>query len=399
MYSHWLLIILFLDLFATSLLVPFLPIHFRNVGLTHLLVGVFTSIYPSMQLFSSPSAGYCSDCYGHKQSLVISLVLCSFAYYFLASTYLVVIFIVRVVLGLLKHTQTLGKAMLLCSKDERHKTFSVVSAVEAFGFMLGPVVGAYFIESENGFQLLCNISTTIFVLNAVIAFCFLPKDIKYQYVLANETVTESDEPHQISLEERKIDWTEVWDIFVFKLFLCISLSLFYTNYALIIIEHFKMSTSMVGYSNSFQGFISIITSLMTSKVINVTFSQDPYVILNYCFLLLSLSLLCMSLVKHFSLFFVFLIPFSSSSTLLRIYTTEMLLSKSTWKNKGSLIGMENTISSLVFFFSPFFFEVCTTNFGTSSVPMVTCFVTFVGACLSEYLHLTNRSGSKLNKFK
>uniref|UniRef100_A0A1B6H2G5 Major facilitator superfamily (MFS) profile domain-containing protein n=1 Tax=Cuerna arida TaxID=1464854 RepID=A0A1B6H2G5_9HEMI len=390
MNSHWLLIVLFLDLFATSLLIPFLPVHLRNVGPTRLLVGVFSSIYPTVQLFSSPLVGYCSDRYGHRQTLVISLILCSFSYYFLASTSLYVIFVCRVTLGLLKHTQTLGKVLIVeGSNNEKHNMFSVLSAVEACGFMLGPVVGSYFIEMENGFQQLCNISTFIFILNSVITFCFLSSDIKY--FRTKETLTKSQVvTFQSDLEERNIDWTEFWGVFVLKLFLCISLSLFYTNYAFIIIERFNMSVSMVGYTNSFQGLISVVTSLLSGKIMHVNCLQDLYARLNYCFLLLSFSLLSMSVVTNFCIYFAFLIPLSFSSTLLRIFISKLLLSRSPWKSKGSLIGMENTISSLVFFFSPFIFEICITNFGTFSVPLVTCLVTVAGASLSEYLNLTNK---------
>ncbi|KAG8306587.1 transporter activity protein [Homalodisca vitripennis] len=399
MNSYWLLIVLFLDLFATSLLIPFLPIHLHNVGPTRLLAGVFNSLYPTVQLFSSPLVGYCSDLYGHRQTLTISLVLCSFAYYFLASTSLYVIFVCRVTLGLLKHTQTLGKAMIVEESDgEKHNMFSVLSAVEAFGFMLGPLVGSYFIQMENGFQQLCNIATSVFILNSVITFCCVSSDIRVKYFTTKEILTKSEiGTFQSDREDKNIDWTKFWDVFVLKLFLCISLSLFYTNYAIIIIERFKMSISMVGYTNSFQGFISIITSLLSGKVIHVTCLQDLYARLNYCFLLLSFSLLSMSFVTNFCVYFAFLIPLSFSSTLLRIFISELLLSRSSWKSKGSLIGMENTISCLVFFFSPFFFEICTTNFGKFSVPLVTCLVTVAGASLSEYLNFTNNVGLATKK--
>ncbi|XP_054257076.1 major facilitator superfamily domain-containing protein 9-like [Macrosteles quadrilineatus] len=384
---YWLYIATFLDLLATSLLVPFLPLHLASYGLPRLVVGVITSVYPSVQLFSSPAIGFYSQKYGQKCTLITSLLLCSLAYYSIATTSSVlVIFICRVILGLAKHTQTICKAAFLLHNDILNKNvgFGGFSAAEALGFMLGPVIGGHFIGREDGFRYLCKMTATLFVFNSFIVYLVLPKE--------NRVVHDSSKTSENVVKVYQVkdceNFLTFWDTLLLKLILCFSLSLFYTNYHVMVVEYLMMPHSMVGYTNSFQGLICIITGLFASKISDLYLCREYYFKLSICFLLLSSSFFLIDFVSECVTFVISLIPLSCSSSLLRIYLTEALLSHPNLNNRASIIGLENSIATIASLASPFVFEFFSYLSATLSITYLAFLISGFGSMLSLILFLT-----------
>jgi len=378
---RWLYITTFLDLFATSLIIPFLPVHLQAYGLPRLAVGLIASVYPSVQLFSSSAVGFYSLRYGQKFTLIVSLLFCSLAYYLLASnTSIIIIFLCRVILGIVKHTQTICKAIFLSNNETLSKKvgFGGVGAAEALGYMLGPVIGAYFIEREDGFQYLCKITTALFVINAIIVFFVLPAEVR----VLNYSTKQSEHVLNICGKSSTRNLNLFWDILVLKLVLCFALSLFYLNYHVIVVKYFSMPPSMVGYTNSFQGLICIITCLSAKKISYLCLLKDFYLKVCFCFLILSSSFFCLDNISHSGTFVTLLIPLSFSSSLLRIYLSEALINLSSTKNKASIIGIENTIATVASLTGPFFYEVFNHLNGSSSITWLPFLISGFGSVLS-----------------
>lgn len=382
--SNWLYILSFLDLFAASLIIPLLNLHFRTLGMSHMLIGVVSSVYAGVQLFSSPAAGCWSDKYGKRKTLLFSLLICAVCYFILGATSsMIVIVMTRFVLGAMKHTQTVCKTLVpdMFEQEKHTDAFGTINAVTSIAFMAGPAVGGHFVETENGFQFLCSISCLVFLLNVCLVYFFLESSEKQLKNSKNESFFSN-------LKELfNIEWKLYWDVFILKLLLLLSMSLFYSNYALTIEENFNVSPRLIGYTNSFQSFVSAASCLYSGKFIKIYYLNKSYYIrLFHSFFILSLSFLCLGFVPNLSVFVLCLIPLCMSSSLLRIITTEVLLERALPEHRGSLIGSENTIASIAYLIGPFLSGFCRDQFGPICISILSVLLTGMGATLAAILN-------------
>lgn len=70
--------------------------------------------------------------------------------------------------GIFKHTLSISRALLsdLVAEKERPLVIGQFNAASSVGFILGPMVGGYLTELEDGFYLTAFICFSVFILNA-----------------------------------------------------------------------------------------------------------------------------------------------------------------------------------------------------------------------------------------
>ncbi|CAL8111458.1 unnamed protein product [Orchesella dallaii] len=170
----------FLDLLAVSLFLPLLSTGMRDLGATPFMVGLIGSAYGAIQLISSPVMGWGSDIYGPKLVMFVSLVATAVAYVVQGSALnIAMMLIARGLAGIFKHTQTVGKSIVseLSTKDKSH-VIGNFNAFGSMGFILGPTLGAHIAQLDNGFQIVCYLSASAFLFNAVLLSILVPDPSK-----------------------------------------------------------------------------------------------------------------------------------------------------------------------------------------------------------------------------
>uniref|UniRef100_A0A8D8VEP9 Major facilitator superfamily domain-containing protein 9 n=1 Tax=Cacopsylla melanoneura TaxID=428564 RepID=A0A8D8VEP9_9HEMI len=171
--THKISFICFLDLLAASLIVPLMSNYLRNdIHLSNFLIGIISSTFSLLQIVSAPVVGYLSDLCGRKTILLSCLLICAVSYFLLGLfQHIAVIILVRVVLGVFKHTQVICKAYISDICEDSSKAFSQLMTITFLGFFIGPSLGGHVIGYENGFFYVCTIAAGIFVVNFVYAYC------------------------------------------------------------------------------------------------------------------------------------------------------------------------------------------------------------------------------------
>lgn len=405
LHFSWLYLLSFLDLFATSLIVPLLSTRLRALCMSHVLTSVLCAVYPGVQLFSGPIVGYWSDKYGTKQMLLLSLFVCSFCYYLLGfSTSVVTLFTLRFIIGVFKHTQTLCKALVtnVIPVVNQSKAYGILNATTAMGHTLGPLIGGHIVELEHGFLYLTRITCLVFIFNIVLVYCLLPDDTDDANNNNNNRVDQKNNRNDSKNKNNnilkmfsdlvKINWLYYWDVFLLKFLLSVSMSIFYTNYPLMIEEEFKASVKFLGYASSFQGLISSVCGLFLDQMLPSSLLNNSYHCkLFYSFFVLSISFLCIGFVPDLVTFVISLIPLCYSNSLLRIITTKMLLERSSLQqqHRGLLIGAENTIASVAHLIGPLVSGFCRdVVFGRllRVSLLLPAILAGIGAALSALLH-------------
>ncbi|XP_026677311.1 major facilitator superfamily domain-containing protein 9-like [Diaphorina citri] len=343
---HKISFICFLDLFAASLIVPLVNNYLRTqVLLSNFTIGAIASTFSLLQIISAPTVGYLSDLYGRKTILLTCLFTCIVSYLLLGlykSVY--VIFFVRILLGLFKHTQVLCKAYISDICVDSTKAFSQLMMVTFLGFFIGPAIGGHVIHYENGFFYICCMTSALFVVNFVYTYWVVtdvkkyptrtslspnglessdvnpllqeeidmdmgndrPRDIK------EERHVEKDSRARVSLSQSSfltycretfnIDWSAYWGIFLIKFLYALAMSLFYSNYISVLTHNFHANSQVTGYTVSFQGLVGSFSNVL----IHID-SRNSYSSLYYSFILLTVSILALYVSVNLYLFVLLLV--------------------------------------------------------------------------------------------
>ncbi|KAJ8948386.1 hypothetical protein NQ314_008426 [Rhamnusium bicolor] len=160
----------FLDLFAVGLTVPLFSTHLRELGVSHTVIGLLSSTYSGIQVLSGPIIGGWSDIRDRKYVLKITLLICGVCYGLLGITESIFfIFILRFILGIMKHTQSICKAVItdLVPHNEQTGIFGRSAAFSSVGFIIGPFIGGHLSEINHGFTYVCGLTVTSFIINFV----------------------------------------------------------------------------------------------------------------------------------------------------------------------------------------------------------------------------------------
>ncbi|XP_045494258.1 major facilitator superfamily domain-containing protein 9-like [Colias croceus] len=358
-------LVAFLDLLAVGLIVPLIPNHVRQMGGNQLYIGLLGSMYSGFQLGSGPLIGSLSDLKGCRNILIYTLFICSTAYVALGlTTSVIVIIILRAILGLFKQTQLLTKALVPeYEKDEKKQSviFGKMAAISGMGMTLGPVIGGHIAEDfpENGFFYISLIVATVFIVNAG-CVNMLPKTS----IKINKNAVKKNPEHNFlqliysnskqSVEElAKVQWSQYWDVFMFKALLGFSMGVYYSNYALYLKSQYDLTPKHVGYVISLQGIIGAVSSFSMGYINSFYPTDKDFSARNYhVFLLLSISILGLCLSYNIFIYTIWLVPMSIGNAVGRLVTLEMILRKKDQEHKGTLIGASNSIASLSGVLSP-----------------------------------------------
>lgn len=390
---YWLYLLAFIDLFGASCVVPVFGAHLRSLGFSHSFIGLMSSVYAAVQLFSGPVIGSWSDLYGRKMVLCVTLFICSLAYLLLSFANSFMLFLsLRIVLGLMKHTQTICKAVIadVIPLDKQPHIQGKLSAVAALGFMFGPVIGGHIMAElgDNGFKYICCMTSILFCSNSLIVFVYFPV-IKISNDSTKNTTSSllKADLLRLFMDLLNIEWRRFWDSFLLKFILGICVSSFFSNYYVFVEERFSISPKYIGYTISFQGLVSAASGLLIG-IFNRFYDKtcSYYLKIYHCFFLLSIAFLGVYLSFNIFAFILFLLPLSCSATLIRALSTELLLMRSSANHRGSLMGASNSISSSARMVAPLLTGFFQDFFTSSSILIFAFLLSLFGALISTRLN-------------
>jgi len=205
-------IILYLDLIAFTIILPLFPSiidHYGNANTTDssldyihqvmewaklkldmperarynnvLIGGILGSLFSILQFISSPVIGSFSDIFGRKNVLLLSMLgtILSYFLWWKAETFTIFL-LSRVIGGLAKGSVTLCTTMMsdITTKENRGKGMAFIGLSFSFGFITGPLIGAYFASqstnsADNAFMYPAQIALFIQVLDFLLVLFLL----------------------------------------------------------------------------------------------------------------------------------------------------------------------------------------------------------------------------------
>ncbi|KRT81506.1 membrane transporter, partial [Oryctes borbonicus] len=373
----------FLDLFAIGLMFPLLYPHVRDLGGSHLTVGILGSSYSAVQVLTGPLIGSWSDIRGRRFVLLNTLFICAICYLLLGLTSSIyLIFVLRMILGFIKHTQTICKALIadLLPMEKQAAAYGQSSGYGMLGFVIGPVLGGHISEMNNGFFYVCCFTSMLFVGNILLTL-FIPHiPTKHDNASNNITVisllsTMHKEFLRALRELMKINWKIYWDTFLMRFMFGVSVSIVHTSQSVYLKETYNLSQVYIGYTISFLSIVGVICGLSMGKITAMFYKDDHNCLRRIYHSFCAMAACCFGFyfAPNIYIYYTVLIPFSISSTILRIVTMELMISKSKDDEKGSLSGASNSVMSIARFITPLSSGIVGDIFGENAV-MLSAFV-------------------------
>ncbi|NWY01436.1 MFSD9 protein, partial [Nothoprocta ornata] len=378
----------FQDLFGVSMVVPLLNLHIKSLGASPTVAGIIGSIYGVMQLFSSTFVGCWSDIVGRRYSLLACVLLSALGYLLLGTSTTVFLFAIsRVPVGIFKHTLSICKALLsdLVSERDRPLVIGRFNAASSVGFILGPVVGGYFTELEGGFYKSSFICASIFILNAVLVW-MLPwreentsssdraqgtssskvtenfsiktnRDLRFQPVATRSVA--SDSPFLSSWTQtaamlkriKDIACSDLWDIFLIRLLMSVTILLYYSNFGLALEERFGVKPKFTGYLISYSSTLGALAGFVLEPITKL-YQHNTYTLLLH-----SSILTCSLILLYTSALNIWTVVLSStflafSTTVGRTCITDLELSLGGNQASGALLGVGQSVTSVARIVAP-----------------------------------------------
>jgi len=139
-------LIVLVDVFALTLVIPLLAIYAEQFGATPFQATLLIAVFAVCQLVSGPVLGRTSDRIGRKPMLLVSQVGTLVGLLVMASaTSLAMVFVGRVIDGCTAGNLSLAQAWIAdhTKPEERAKSFALIGIAFGLGFFLGPSVTGY----------------------------------------------------------------------------------------------------------------------------------------------------------------------------------------------------------------------------------------------------------------
>ena len=349
--KKFLLAVVALDMLAVGLIVPLLtPFMRETLGASPSTMGMMGSLYGIVQLISGPFVGIVSDRFDRKQVLIICVVVGAFGYGLLgAATSLFMVFVSRVVVGVVRQTQTLAKAWLsdITTSSTQMKDLSHLSAAISVGFMIGPMCGGY-VAKNFGYRVPFFIAVALFFVNAGIIMVFLqnPPGIQTKAGFPekkSKTDTSSEEKSFLS-KFASLKWS-VQKLMIIKLFMSCGVIMFRANvFMLLEFHHDDLDVAMKGKIISFFSIISVLAQIVFVGPLTKGFSAKQLLI--FFPLCLAGSCVGMAVTKDLVTFALFLALMATASAVVKVTMTTLIANSGGKGFYGEVLGVAGSVVSI-----------------------------------------------------
>jgi MFS family permease len=139
-------LIVLVDVFGMTLVIPLLPIYAESFHATPLQATMLVSVFAVCQLFSGPLLGQASDRTGRKPMLIVSQIGTCIGFIVLAlATSLRMVYLSRVIDGVTAGNLALAQAHIADNTppERRAKSFGLIGVAFGLGFFIGPAVTGF----------------------------------------------------------------------------------------------------------------------------------------------------------------------------------------------------------------------------------------------------------------
>ncbi|MBY8989689.1 MAG: MFS transporter [Candidatus Lokiarchaeota archaeon] len=342
------LLIMFTETLGFSIVLPVLPHLGLSLGLNFFQIGLISSIFSFCQLFASPITGKLSDRFGRKPILIFSQSSTFLGFLLLGMVDTVwILILARLVDGLLGSNMTVTQAYLSDVTDpkDRTKTFGYSSAVFGAALIFGPVIGGTL--SSINYSIPMFFAAGISLISIILVIIFLQESLTIKKEKFN---LKFEEIIPIKETKRFFKSTEIKGLLIIFFIYNFAFMIFISSFALLAKIQLDVNSQELGFYLAWVGILRVIfqSALITPLLKKINENNT----LKIGVLALVITMISLVLITNFWIVFIPLIFLAFGSGVVRPILTSKL-SKSVGKEEtGSLLGVNNSFSSIAQILSP-----------------------------------------------
>ena len=356
-------LIVLVDIFGLTLILPLLPFYAERYGASPFQVGLLTASYALFQLIAGPVLGAISDRIGRRPMLILSQVGTLIGFLILAqATTLAMVFVSRIVDGATAGNLSLAQAYIsdVTVREKRAQSFAIIGISFGLGFLIGPAVSGFL--SQYGYQYPIYAAAGLSALSILATTFLLPKKTPYA---EDATQTQGSTPQ--GGDGRRLgvwDWSYYSQFFkrpelgrlLIEFFLFIfSFSFFIGGFALFAERRFHFhgrpfGPKEVGYLYAYGGLLGLfLQGGLVGRLVKI-YGERKLIRAGFLSSVLSYSLL--SLAKATAPLIAANTVGSFGNSVLRPCLTSLVTQRASREEQGVVLGLTQSISSVSAIIAP-----------------------------------------------
>ncbi|MEO8210321.1 MAG: MFS transporter [bacterium] len=351
---------IFIDLLGFGIIIPLLPSFSVNeLHISESMIGLIAGIFSLMQFLFTPIWGSLSDRYGRKPILVMSLFGSVISYLLLAMVFsgfilsTVLLLVARAFAGVFAANISAAQAVIsdITTPEERTKGIGLISAAFALGFVFGPAIGG--ILSEHfGFGFPVFVSACLSLVAALLCLFIFKETLPKEIQLKNRSNKKNINPLNRKLISGVIKNKNTGKFIIIFFVVVFAFSNIFGTIQLFAErkDGINLNQAQVGYLFSFMGIVGALVQIFFLKFARKVLGEERTLVFGNFLAIFGLGLIGFS-TNYLSL--LILIFFLSVGNGLSNTVTISLLSQNiNREEQGTVLGINQSLSSLARFFGP-----------------------------------------------
>lgn len=351
------LLVVFIDLFGLSLVIPLLPGYVTMFGVAETTGGLLFASYAFMQMIGAPVLGRLSDQYGRRPVLIFSItgtaigfILMGLATSVLPS--LALLFAARVIAGASGGNLSVAQAYIADVTDttNRAKGLGLIGATFGLGFIFGPATGGILSELVDA-SFPAYVAAALCVANLLLVLFWLPESLTPAARAARrEGFGGSGPEFSIAALASALRRPFVGSLLVTRAGFMMAGALVQTVSGFYMISKFQLTPSEIAYVLTYVGVLSVIVQGVVVGRVTARVREDVLIV--GCVALMAGAMLGWALAPSLWLFNLNQVPMAISLGLLSTLMSSTLSKSVRPHEVGGMLGLGASIDSAMRAVSP-----------------------------------------------
>jgi len=379
------LLTVFIDIIGLGVVIPILPFYVANFSNSAFLITSLFAVYALCSFFSAPVIGALSDRVGRKPMLIMSIFSTALGWFIFASaTNIFFLFIGRIIDGIMAGNFPIAQGYLSdISKDDKERTtnLGLIGAVFGIGFIIGPFLGG--VLGQFGHTVPFWFVGGLALLNGILGLFILPetnKSLTKKPININPFIPLIKASKKSNIRSSYIAW------FLFGL----AIASYQSIFSLYLRDVFHFDELTGGIIFGLIGFVIAINQGLAMKHIWLKYFKEPVLELTML-VIFAIGFLLLS-VKFLIIFGIALLLTTFGQSILRVVMTSQVVGQSSPNERGEILGIMSSITSLSMMISPFLSGIMYEK--NNILPFLFSFVCLLIAFI--FLYIKRKELSKMN---
>jgi DHA1 family tetracycline resistance protein-like MFS transporter len=338
-----------IDLLGYSLILPLLPYYAETFGATLTLVGLLGTVNALGQLIAAPTIGRLSDRYGRRPLLIVSIVGTVVGFLLLGTARsLTVVFLSRILDGLLGGNTSLARAYITDVTDEKNRArgLGIIGAAFGLGFIVGPAMGGFL--SRFGYNAPALVAAGLSLLNLIAVVIWLPESLPPERRAEMRVSPRTRFSFRLLAEALKRPC--MGPLLHISLLYSLAFTLFQANFALYAKTRLALDVQATSLVLTYVGVLSVLVQGFAIGKLTARFRERQLIFAGT--IILAVALLGWAFAPNVWLLLVVLAPTALAAGVLNTVLTSQLTKVVRREETGGTLGLSASLQTFAQIVSP-----------------------------------------------